>query len=185
MKISLLGCSGSGKTTLARELASALDLPLIELDEHYWGEDWGQPTPAEFKARVLNLLQEHKNSGWIIDGNYQSKLGTLIPDSADVVIWFNMNRYLVTYRTLKRALKLSLFKEQLWNGNTESILNIFKADPYKNIVRWTWTQHSKYREWGINARPEYMAKKKWYEVNKSSDVEKIKSLLTAISMKDV
>ena len=37
-------------------------------------------------------------------------------------------------------------REELWNGNREPLRNLLSWDPYKSIIRWSWTQHAKYRE---------------------------------------
>ena len=40
----------------------------------------------------------------------------------------------------------ALAREELWNGNHESLRNLVSRDPDRNIVLWAWTQHSKYVE---------------------------------------
>jgi hypothetical protein len=37
-------------------------------------------------------------------------------------------------------------RAELWNGNREEWRNLRTLDPETNIVRWAWTQHSKYHE---------------------------------------
>lgn len=34
----------------------------------------------------------------------------------------------------------------LWNGNRERLRSIVSWDPETSIIRWAWTQHTKYRE---------------------------------------
>ena len=177
MKIAIVGCSGSGKTTLANELSLQLGLPKIELDQYFHQPNWTHPNSQEFKETVELLIQSHIESGWIIDGNYQRRLDDLVPCSADLIIWFNLERRIVMYRILKRSIGRSIFRKVLWNGNRESFKNLLKRDPYENIVLWSWTQHSRYREWGIEARTRITSKQEWFEVRNMNDLKRLKTHL--------
>lgn len=131
MKISIVGNSGSGKTTLAKKLSIELDLPRMELDGLFHQANWTNPTDEEFKNMVGDFIKNQNGSGWVIDGNYQSKLGDLVLKHADVVIWFNLRKRLVIYRLIKRSITRSISRTVLWNGNRESLLNLFKLNPEK------------------------------------------------------
>lgn len=178
MKIAIVGSSGSGKTSLAKELSRLLGIPRIELDQYFHQPKWTHPTNQEFKEMVALLIESHKDSGWIIDGNYQRRLEDLVPRSADMIIWFNLERRVVTYRILKRSLMRSMFRKILWNGNRERFTNLFKSDPYENIILWSWTQHSRYREWGVAARNMISSNQEWFEITNSSDLKRLKSQLS-------
>ena len=178
MKIAIVGNSGSGKTTLAKDLSDLLGIPRIELDQYFHQPNWTHPTSQEFKETVASLIQSHIESGWIIDGNYQRRLEELVPNSADLIIWFNLKRRIVIYRILKRSILRSLVRKTLWNGNRESFLNLLKTDPYENVVLWSWTQHSRYREWGIDARNRCLSNQEWFEVKNSSDLKRLKKRLS-------
>lgn len=177
MKIAILGCSGSGKSTLASSLSRSFGIPHIELDSFFHLTNWSQPTPEAFKVQISEQLRGHDESGWVIDGNYQSKLGNLVVESADVIIWFNLPRNLVTYRVVKRTIIRTVLRKELWNGNKEKFRNLFKFDPHLNIILWTWTQHGNYKDWGLSAREIYAREKLWLEVRNSSDIKQIESTL--------
>ena len=177
MKIAILGCSGSGKTTLASSLSSSFGIPHIELDSFFHLANWSQPTPEAFKIQISEQLRAHDRSGWVIDGNYKSMLGKIVVESADVIIWFNLPRYLVTYRVVKRTIIHAVSRKELWNGNKQKFGNLFKRDPHLNIIVWTWTQHGKYRDWGVSAREIYSREKLWLEVRKPSDIKQFESTL--------
>lgn len=82
-RISVVGSAGVGKSTFAQMLADRLDLPHIELDELHWRPGW-EPAPAEeFRGLVRKRVRE---PAWIIDGNYQSKLGRMVWEYADTVV---------------------------------------------------------------------------------------------------
>ena len=179
MKIAIVGNSGSGKTRLAKSLSEILGIPRIELDQHFHQPNWTHPTSQEFKETVASLIQSHTESGWIIDGNYQRRLDGLVPNSADLIIWFNLKKRVVIYRILKRSILRSLVRKTLWNGNRESFLNLLKTDPYENIVLWSWTQHTRYREWGIEERNRCSSNQEWFEVKNSSDLKRLKRRLSS------
>jgi len=43
-RVAIVGSGGAGKTHFARALGQALDLPVVQLDAHYYGSRW-QPHP--------------------------------------------------------------------------------------------------------------------------------------------
>ncbi len=99
-KIMIIGCCGSGKSTLAKQLAKCIDLPLIHLDSEYWKPGWERPPKNEWEKRVKHLCTA---SSWVMDGNYFSTLSIRLAH-ADTVIFLDLNKFLCTYRVIKRAL---------------------------------------------------------------------------------
>lgn len=66
-----------GQSTLGAELASVLGVPYIALDTLFWNPNWIESTPEEFQAKVQQRLEESEG-GWVVDGNYTSRLGELV-----------------------------------------------------------------------------------------------------------
>lgn len=62
----ILGRGGAGKSTLAATLGAATELPVIELDKHFWGPDL-ETTPPEKWAAVQGELA--RADQWIMDGD--------------------------------------------------------------------------------------------------------------------
>ena len=114
--------SCSGKTTLGGELARRLDVPFVELDALNHGPNWSQATPTELRARVEPLLAE---PGWVVDGSYRSKLGDLVLERADVVVWLDLPRRVWLPRLVRRTLGRIVRRERLWNDNRETFRNGF------------------------------------------------------------
>lgn len=143
-----MGCSGSGKSTFARRLEKELGFPAIELDSYFHLPEWQPAAKEEFKKSVSNALAEAErfSGGWIVDGNYLSKLDDLVTSQSDVVIWFNLPKKVVMSRIIKRSFSRAFRREVLWNGNKENFSNLLKWDPEENIVRWAWTQYDSYVE---------------------------------------
>ena len=79
--------SGNGKTTLGRELARRLDVPFVEMDALVHGPNWVETPDDELRAQVEPLVAA---DGWVIDGTYRSKLGDLVLDHADLVVWLDL-----------------------------------------------------------------------------------------------
>ena len=79
-----MGGSCVGKTTVSRRLAATLGVPHFELDALHHDAGW-QEAPAEvLQARVRAAL-DAAPEGWVVDGNYGSKLGSLVLERADTV----------------------------------------------------------------------------------------------------
>ena len=74
-RIAVIGTSGSGKTTVARELARRHGVPYVELDALNHGPGWTETPDEEFQRRVAAVTD---GSGWVVDGNYERKLGDLV-----------------------------------------------------------------------------------------------------------
>jgi adenylate kinase family enzyme len=144
-RINVRGTSGSGKTTFALELARRLDLPHIELDGLHHGPNWAQPTAAEFTARVQAAL-EAAPDGWVIDGNYDGKLGRLVTDAADTIVWVDPPLGTILIQLWRRTLHRLHHNVELWNGNRESWRGAFLDND--SLFRWAVRSFFRHRrEW--------------------------------------
>ena len=117
--------SGCGKTTVGRELASRLDVPYVELDAIHWQAGWTELDAAELRRRVEPLVAR---DAWVIDGSYRGKLGDLVLERADTVVWLDLPRRIWLPRLVVRTLRRALTREELWNGNRESLSNAVAGD---------------------------------------------------------
>ena len=113
-RIMVIGTSCAGKTTFARALGERLGLPHVELDALYWGPNW---TP---RGNFLELAAEAAGrERWIMDGNYRATRDLLWPQ-AQLIVWLDYEMGVVVARALRRTLKRSWEKSELWAGNRES-----------------------------------------------------------------
>ena len=120
-RIAVIGsASGSGKTTLARELAQRLDVPFVELDSLVHGPNWTETPNDVLRAQLEPILA---GDGWVIDGVYRGKLGTLVLDAADLVVWIDLPIHVWLPRLLRRTHRRVQAREELWNGNYETWRN--------------------------------------------------------------
>jgi adenylate kinase family enzyme len=121
-RVWVIGISGSGKTTLAVELARRLGVGHIELDAMHHGPDWAEPDLEQFRADVAAVVA---GDGWVVDGGYQGKLGTMVPEAADTLIWLDLPLYVSMLRTTRRSFGRVLRRTELWNGNRETLRGLF------------------------------------------------------------
>ena len=139
-RVVVFGTTGSGKSWLAERLAARHGLRLIELDRLYWGRDW-QPAPLElFRHRVE---REIRDGDWIVVGIY-GQVRDLTWRAADTLVWFDLPFALVMWRLLRRTIRRSLTREDLWGtGNRESLRNAFLSRD--SILLWAIKTHRRNR----------------------------------------
>ncbi|HVC87113.1 MAG TPA: hypothetical protein VNC40_06780 [Gaiellaceae bacterium] len=114
----IASASGNGKTTLARELAERIDVPFVELDALVHGPGWVEIPDGELRALVEPVLA---SACWVIDGAYRGKLGDLVLDGADLVVWLDLPIRVWLPRLVRRTVRRIRGREQLWNGNRETL----------------------------------------------------------------
>lgn len=137
-RVSVVGCSGSGKSTVARRLSRIRGVPHVELDALHFGPDWSEPTDEEFREKVRAATGA---DSWVVDGNYQSKIGTLVWERADTVIWVNPSRWTVMWRVLVRTVRRVLTRQELWSGNREDWRALAFWRGEDSIMWWAWTSY--------------------------------------------
>ena len=143
-KVVVIGTtSASGKTTLGRELARRLDVQFVELDALVHGPDWVETPDDELRRQLEPVLTL---DGWVIDGSYRQKLGTLVLDAAEVVVWLDLPIRVWLPRLIRRTLRRIGTREELWNGNRESLVTAFWGRD--SLVFWALRSHfRRRREW--------------------------------------
>ena len=103
MKIVILGYSGRSKSTTARTLGQKLGLPVLFLDTVQFLENWRVRPVNQSKAIVADFMAT--NESWIIDGNYSAFHQQQRFEQADMIVFFNFNRFTCFCRALGRYLK--------------------------------------------------------------------------------
>jgi adenylate kinase family enzyme len=141
-KIAVKGTPGAGKSTVAAELARRLALPYFELDALHHGPNWSEPTAEEFRARVRAAMAAAPE-GWVIDGNYDTKLGDTVVGAADTIVWLDLPIWLKLRRVCRRTLHRIRHDVELWNGNRETWRGVFVSRD--SLVFWTIRTHIRHR----------------------------------------
>src|SRR4051812_35215811 len=139
-RVAVMGASGNGKSTLARELAGRLGVPYVELDALHHGPNWAEPELEDFRRRVSEATA---GDGWVVDGNYEWKLGELVTGRADTVVWLDLPLALILGRLWRRTYRRWRTQEELWNGNRESVRAAFWGR--ESLFVWAVRSHFRHR----------------------------------------
>lgn len=144
-RVNVKGTSGSGKTTFGRKLARRLGVPFVELDALHHGPNWAEPTNEEFRGRVRAAMDAAPD-GWVIDGNYESKLGDTVLGEADAIVWLDLPLRLKLRRLWRRTTDRIRNDVELWNENKETWRNAVWGP--QSLFGWMVRTHvSQRREW--------------------------------------
>jgi len=141
-RVAVIGGSSVGKTTVSKELARRLGVRHIELDALHHDPGWTEVSAEVLQARV-DAAMAAAPDGWVADGNYHGKLGVSVLERADTVVFLDLPYRTALRRVTWRTFRRLLTREELWNGNRETLRNTFGR---QSIVLWVITQHGKYRE---------------------------------------
>jgi adenylate kinase family enzyme len=147
-RVEVVGPSCSGKTTTARRLAALLGVPYIELDALHHDAGWTE-APAEVLQERVRAALDAAPDGWVVDGTYFGKLGSLVLDRADTIVWLDIPFRTAIRRVLWRTLSRAVTREELWNGNRESLRLALSRE---SIVLWVFRTH---REFGAKWGPRF------------------------------
>jgi adenylate kinase family enzyme len=101
-RIAVIGPVASGKSTLARRLGARLGLPVIELDDIYWGADRAF-SEDEWPAEHRRLLEPAR---WIIAGDHRAVADERFA-AADTVVWLDLARPVCWWRACRRRSRVS------------------------------------------------------------------------------
>jgi adenylate kinase family enzyme len=141
-KIVVKGTSCAGKSTLAAELARRLAVPCIELDSLYHGPNWSEPAVDVFRHRVREAM-DAAPAGWVIDGNYDTKLGETVVGAADTIVWLDLPVWIKLWRLWRRTMHRIRHGVELWNGNRETWRGAFLA--HDALFTWMIRSHVRHR----------------------------------------
>ncbi len=136
-RVAVIGGSCSGKTSVSRALAAELGVPHVELDALHHDANWVEASAELLQQRVRAALASAPE-GWVVDGNHHGKLGMLVVDQADTVVWLDVSYATAIRRVLARTSWRLLRRTELWNGNRERPRDAFGRN---SIVWWVLTTH--------------------------------------------
>jgi hypothetical protein len=104
-------------------------VPFHELDALHHGPNWTEATSEELRAKVEPIVE---SDAWVIDGAYRGKLGDLVFERAEVVVWLDLPLRVWLPRLVWRTAHRVLRREELWNGNREQLRFVF--DPRYSVI---------------------------------------------------
>ena len=80
---------------------------------------------------------------WVIDGSYRGKLGDLVLNRAELVIWLDLPRRVWVPRLGWRTIRRIVRREELWNGNRETVRNVLIGRD--SLFRFAWRTYPERR----------------------------------------
>lgn len=123
---------------MARRVAAARGLTHVELDAVFHQRGWTPLSDEAFEAAIAVVASEES---WVVCGNYR-RVADLLMARADTVVLFDLPRWIVMSRVVRRTLRRIVRREELWNGNRERWRNLCSLDPEESVIVWAWTTHA-------------------------------------------
>ncbi|MGZ8178051.1 hypothetical protein ACXVUM_08960 [Williamsia sp. SKLECPSW1] len=123
-RVWVVGGPGAGKSTFARSYAKQLGVEPIELDALFWGPGW-QARSEEWL--VEQLTAKLSSPRWVVDGFYPA-LFTRFAARSECIVWLDPPFATSWSRLLRRTFRRVRTREELWNGNTESLRSALGPD---------------------------------------------------------
>jgi len=99
-RILVFGGPCSGKSTVSEQLGQALGVPVIHLDDVFWGPNWQEPDREEFKIKVETIA---RGDAWIVDSAY-SAVRSLLLDRATFAVYLDVPLHVVGWRIIARTI---------------------------------------------------------------------------------
>jgi adenylate kinase family enzyme len=121
----VLGRGGSGKSTLARRLGAAKQLPVVELDKHFWPPDLTPLPPERWRTIQSDLVTGDR---WVLDcdlGPYDALEVRL--RSADTVVVLDFPLWLCAWRAIRRSRENLVFWRWVIGYRRRSLPTIMAA----------------------------------------------------------
>lgn len=100
-RVVILGRGGAGKSTLAAALGTVTGLPVIELDQHFWGPGLEATPPEQWAAIQGELAQTDQ---WIMDGDLGPyDVLDIRLRRADTVVLLDYSFWRCAWRAIRRS----------------------------------------------------------------------------------
>lgn len=160
-RIHVIGNSCSGKSTLGKQLAEALEVPLVELDALNWQPGWVGLNETDPEDLVRRIQTATCGDGWVVAGSYASFSQEAFWERLQTVVWLDLPMIQMIWRMLTRSWRRWRSKELLWGTNHEKFwpqLMIWRKK--ESLLYWIVTQHFRKRR----SMFAYQADERWQHI---------------------
>ncbi|WP_253905719.1 adenylate kinase [Arthrobacter sp. H5] len=139
-RVVFFGVTGSGKSTAAQRYAAATGFRYVAADSDIgWLPGWVQRDPAEQTTAAERLAA---GETWVFDSFYAIWADRVMP-RAQLIVALDYPRRVSLLRLIRRAVRRIATREEICNGNTESLRKTFARD---SIIRWHFQSFTRKRE---------------------------------------
>lgn len=128
-RILLYGVTGTGKTTLAAQLAGRTGIPWHSVDDLTWEPGWTEVPLDTQRQRIAEICAGER---WILDTAY-GKWREIPMARVELIVALDYPRWVSLRRLLWRTLVRIIDRDEICNGNTETVRQAFSRD---SIVAW-------------------------------------------------
>ena len=108
-RVTIIGEPGVGKSTLAAALSPILGLPIVSIDEEYWGDERGADGADGREARLEEIASRES---WIAEGAYRSVARNLAP-RADATMYLDLPTSVARQHRAEREARVGPVKRPL------------------------------------------------------------------------
>lgn len=138
-RILVHGVTGAGKSTLAEQIGTAAGLPWHSVDDEIgWLPGWVERPHDEQRDLAQRIVADEE---WVLDTAYGHWRDVVMPH-VDLIVALDYPRWLSFGRLLRRTAVRLVRRDQICNGNVESLRVLLSAD---SILWWHWRSFSRKR----------------------------------------
>ena len=139
-RILVWGAMGAGKSTVACHVATALELPVIDLSTVRYDSSCRHLAAHEMAPKLRKSLEMY-TLGWVFDGS-DSKIDHVTLPRADTVIWLHLPLRVSFWRLLKRTARYR-WESDLLRGWARMSWEVFTRRSYFGGALRTHVRHAR------------------------------------------
>ncbi|CAM3655612.1 adenylate kinase [Occultella aeris] len=147
-RILVYGVTGTGKTTLARRIGEATGLPWHSVDDEIgWLPGWVERPPQQQREIAEAICAGER---WVMDTAY-GKWADVPMARVEMIVALDYPRWFSLQRLIRRTFSRLITREEMCNGNIETVRKIFARD---SIIVWhfqSWARkRMRIRRWAAD-----------------------------------